>query len=122
MVDISSKSLKMVIDFPNYLKYDEFQDLKSVLLCHYMIYQHVGHRWSSSLSRSQKRLKWREVKKVVDPPAPAARIWKCCKSMFVCCAGADDDDEARSEATFRFRVENFSTIKDSTLSESCVIR
>jgi len=36
--------------------------------------------------------------------------------------GADDDDEARSEATFRFRVEGFSTIKDSTLSESCVIR
>ena len=34
MVDISSKSLKMVIDFPNHLKYDEFQDLKSVLLCH----------------------------------------------------------------------------------------
>ena len=40
----------------------------------------------------------------------------------VVCVGADDDDEARSEATFRFRVENFSAIKDSTLSESCVIR
>ena len=39
-----------------------------------------------------------------------------------CEEGADDDDEARSEATFRFRVEGFSTIKDSTLSESCVIR
>jgi ubiquitin carboxyl-terminal hydrolase 7 len=35
---------------------------------------------------------------------------------------ADDDDEARSEATFRFKVENFSSIKDSTLSEHCVIR
>ena len=44
------------------------------------------------------------------------------KFSLVCFAGADDDDEARSEATFRFRVENFSTIKDSTLSESCVIR
>ena len=86
------------------------------------LYQHVGHRWSSSLSRSQKRLKWREVKKVVDPQAPAARTWKFKIQMVVCCAGADDDDEARSEATFRFRVENFSTIKDSTLSESCVIR
>ena len=34
MVDISSKSLKMVIDFPYYLKYDEIQDLKSAYL-HY---------------------------------------------------------------------------------------
>ena len=34
----------------------------------------------------------------------------------------DDDDEARSEATFRFKVENFSSIKDSMLSEHCVIR
>ena len=28
MVDISSKSLRMVIDFPYYLKYDKSQDLK----------------------------------------------------------------------------------------------
>ena len=28
------------------------------------------------------------------------------KFSLVCFAGADDDDEARSEATFRFRVEN----------------
>ena len=44
------------------------------------------------------------------------------RDHLVVCVGADDDDEARSEATFRFRVENFSAIKDSTLSESCVIR
>ena len=34
----------------------------------------------------------------------------------------EDDDEARSEATFRFRVDNFSSIKDSSLSECCIIR
>jgi ubiquitin carboxyl-terminal hydrolase 7 len=34
----------------------------------------------------------------------------------------EDDDEARSEATFRFKVENFSSIKDSVLSEPCIIR
>jgi len=34
----------------------------------------------------------------------------------------DEDDEARSEATFRFKVENFSSIKDSVLSEPCIIR
>jgi len=33
-----------------------------------------------------------------------------------------EDDEARSEATFRFKVENFSSIKDSVLSEPCIIR
>jgi len=33
-----------------------------------------------------------------------------------------EDDEARSEATFTFRVENFSTIKDSVLSEPCIVR
>jgi len=34
----------------------------------------------------------------------------------------EDDDEARSEATFRYTIENFSTVRDSCLSESCVIR
>ena len=34
----------------------------------------------------------------------------------------EEDDEARSEATFRFKVENFSSIKDSVLSEPCIIR
>ena len=34
----------------------------------------------------------------------------------------NEDDEARSEATFQFRVENFSTIKDSVLSEPCIVR
>ena len=34
----------------------------------------------------------------------------------------DEDDEARSEATFQFRVENFSTIKDSVLSDPCIVR
>ena len=35
---------------------------------------------------------------------------------------AEEDDEARSEATFRFKVENFSGIRDSVLSEPCIIR
>ena len=34
----------------------------------------------------------------------------------------EEDDEARSEATFRFTVENFSQIKDSVLSEPCIVR
>ena len=34
----------------------------------------------------------------------------------------DEDDEARSEATFQFKVDNFSTIKDSVLSEPCIVR
>ena len=32
------------------------------------------------------------------------------------------DDEARSEATFAFKVENFSTIKESALSPPCIVR
>ena len=34
----------------------------------------------------------------------------------------EDDDEARSEATFQFKVENFSQIKDSVLSNPCIVR
>ena len=34
----------------------------------------------------------------------------------------EDEDEARSEATFQFRVENFSTIKDSVRSDPCIVR
>jgi len=34
----------------------------------------------------------------------------------------EDDDEARSEATFRHKVENFSMLKDSSLSEPHIIR
>jgi hypothetical protein len=34
----------------------------------------------------------------------------------------EENDEARSEATFRFKVENFLSIKDSVLSEPCIIR
>ena len=34
----------------------------------------------------------------------------------------DDDDEARSEATFSFKVENFSQMKESALSPSCIVR
>ena len=34
----------------------------------------------------------------------------------------EEDDEARSEATFRFKVENFSQIKDSVLSDPCIVR
>lgn len=30
-----------------------------------------------------------------------------------------DDEEMRSEASFRFRVENFSKLKDSVLSPPC---
>lgn len=36
--------------------------------------------------------------------------------------GAEDGDEARSEATFSFKVENFSQIRDSALSPPCIIR
>ena len=32
------------------------------------------------------------------------------------------DDEARSEATFAFKVKNFSTIKGSVLSPPCIVR
>ena len=35
---------------------------------------------------------------------------------------SEEDDEARSEATFQFRVENFSQIRDSVLSEPCIVR
>ena len=35
---------------------------------------------------------------------------------------SEDDDEARSEATFQFKVENFSQIRDSVLSEPCIVR
>ncbi len=34
----------------------------------------------------------------------------------------EDDDEARPEATFRFTVENFSSVKESVLSEPCMVR
>ena len=34
----------------------------------------------------------------------------------------DEDDEARSEATFAFKVENFSQIKESALSPPCIVR
>ena len=34
----------------------------------------------------------------------------------------DEDDEARSEATFAFKVENFSQIKESALSPHCIVR
>jgi hypothetical protein len=33
-----------------------------------------------------------------------------------------DDDEARSEATITFKVENFSQIRESALSPPCIIR
>ena len=33
-----------------------------------------------------------------------------------------DVDEARSEATFRFKVDNISSIKDPVLSETCIVR
>ncbi|XP_023345461.1 ubiquitin carboxyl-terminal hydrolase 7 isoform X1 [Eurytemora carolleeae] len=36
--------------------------------------------------------------------------------------GPEDDDEARSEATFSFKVENFSQLSDSALSPHCIIR
>ena len=36
-------------------------------------FNHVGRRWSSSLSRSQKRPKWREVKKVCSGSASSSR-------------------------------------------------
>ena len=35
---------------------------------------------------------------------------------------SEEDDEARSEATFQFKVENFSRIRDSVLSEPCIVR
>ena len=35
---------------------------------------------------------------------------------------SEEDDEARSEATFQFKVENFSQIRDSVLSEPCIVR
>jgi len=34
----------------------------------------------------------------------------------------EDDDEARSEATFSFKVENFSQLRESALSPPCIIR
>ena len=34
----------------------------------------------------------------------------------------DEDDEARSEATFSFKVENFSQMKESALSPPCIVR
>ena len=37
-------------------------------------------------------------------------------------AGGLDVDEARSEATFRFKVDNISSIKDPVLSETCIVR
>ena len=36
-------------------------------------FNHVGRRWSSSLSRSQKRPKWREVKKVCSGSTSSSR-------------------------------------------------
>ena len=33
-----------------------------------------------------------------------------------------DVDEARSEATFQFKVDNISSIKDPVLSEPCIVR
>lgn len=33
-----------------------------------------------------------------------------------------EDDEARSEATFRFTVQNFRNLKDSVLSPACFVR
>lgn len=33
-----------------------------------------------------------------------------------------EDDEARSEATFRFTVQNFRNLKDSVLSPPCYVR
>ena len=35
---------------------------------------------------------------------------------------SEEDDEARSEATFQFKVENFSQIRDSVLSDPCIVR
>ena len=35
---------------------------------------------------------------------------------------SEEDDEARSEATFQFKVDNFSQIRDSVLSEPCIVR
>ena len=32
------------------------------------------------------------------------------------------DYEARSEATFQFKVDNISSIKDPVLSEPCIVR
>ena len=37
-------------------------------------------------------------------------------------AGVQDVDEARSEATFQFKVDNISSIKDPVLSEPCIVR
>ena len=37
-------------------------------------------------------------------------------------AGNEDEDEARPEATFSFKVENFSQVKESVLSQSCMVR
>jgi len=34
----------------------------------------------------------------------------------------EDDDEARAEATFKFKIPNFSDVKESALSESTIIR
>ena len=35
---------------------------------------------------------------------------------------SEEDDEARSEATFQFKVKDFSQIRDSVLSEPCIVR
>ena len=35
---------------------------------------------------------------------------------------SEEDDEARSEATFQFKVKEFSQIRDSVLSEPCIVR
>ena len=37
-------------------------------------------------------------------------------------AETEDEDEARSEATFSFTVENFSQVKESVLSPQCMVR
>ena len=37
-------------------------------------------------------------------------------------AGGLNVDEARSEATFQFKVDNISSIKDPVLSEPCIVR
>ena len=47
MVDISSKSLRMVIDFPYYLKYDKSQDLRV---------------YYSAIINELMNLKWRNMK------------------------------------------------------------
>lgn len=46
----------------------------------------------------------------------------CLRPQLACLDTEMEDDEARSETTFRFTVQNFRNLKDSVLSPACYVR